>query len=123
MRGNASSSRRLPYLALILCAGLQQVSAAEAGEEWLYSFQPGDNLWDLTDRFLIDQSYWNKLVRLNHVKRPRQMPPGTQVRIPLQWLKVEPASVRVVDVRGEVLLVRPGEAGHSLDAQAQRRTR
>ena len=119
MRGNASSSRRLPILALILCAGLQQVFAAEAGEEWLYSFQPGDNLWDLTDRFLIDQSYWNKLVRLNHVKRPRQMPPGTQVRIPLQWLKVEPASVRVVDVRGEVLLVRPGEAGHSLDAQAQ----
>ncbi len=119
MNGNARSLKWLPCLALFLWVGMQQASAAEAGEEWLYSFQPGDNLWDLTDRFLIDQSYWNKLVRLNHVKRPRKMPPGTQVRIPLQWLKVEPATVRVIDVRGEVLLSRPGKGEQPLKAQAK----
>jgi hypothetical protein len=92
-------------LLLSLFFAVQGLHASDQVEEWLYRFQPGDNLWDLTDRFLIDQSYWDKLVRLNKVRHPRQMPPGTEVRIPLSWLKVEAARVRVVDIRGEVILV------------------
>ena len=97
----------------LLLSAQGKASAAET-DEWLYSFQPGDNLWNLTERFLIDQSYWSRLVRLNKVRHPRHMPPGTQVRIPLQWLKVEAAKVRVQDVRGEVLLKRGTRAPQAL---------
>ncbi len=99
----------------LLLSAQGKASAAET-DEWLYSFQPGDNLWNLTERFLIDQSYWSRLVRLNKVRHPRHMPPGTQVRIPLQWLKVEAAKVRVRDVRGEVLLNRGDRPARSLES-------
>ena len=113
------SQTLLMMLVLALLVAMQHLSAAEKGEEWLYSFQPGDNIWDLTERFLVDQSYWNKLVRLNNVRRPRQMPPGSQLRIPLRWLKVEPARVLVVNVRGSVVLQRPGEAEQHLKSQTR----
>lgn len=98
------SVRKHKYLigiVLLLIAALQTATADE-GEEWLYHFQPGDNLWDLTERFLIDQQYWQRLVRLNKVRHPRQMPPGTQVRIPLNWLKVQPTVAQVLRLRGRV---------------------
>lgn len=93
---------------LILLLWAQGAAFAEEREEWLYSFQKGDNLWNLTARFLIDQSYWVRLVRLNHIKRPREMPPGSQVRVPLAWLKVQPAAVQVVNLRGQVVYLVPG---------------
>ena len=104
----SSPSLRVGCLGLIggLLLSLQGKVRAGDTDEWLYSFQPGDNLWNITERFLIDQSYWSRLVRLNKVRHPRRMPPGTQVRIPLKWLKVKAARVRVQDVRGGVVLSR-----------------
>ncbi|WP_456407261.1 FecR domain-containing protein [Thiolapillus sp.] len=116
MPGKGSSrfhGGRIGFVLVLLFCG-QMAFAAETQEEWLYSFQPGDNLWNLTERFLIDQSYWTRLVKLNQVKRPRQMPPGSQVRVPLEWLKVEPAEVQVVNVRGAVALLRPEQAEQPL---------
>ena len=120
MACSSISSFRICCLVLIagLVAGVPVTGVAAETDEWLYSFQPGDNLWNLTERFLIDQSYWNRLVRLNKIDHPRQMPPGTQVRIPLQWLKVSPAKVRVLDVRGKVLLTRGEGVPQALESGA-----
>jgi hypothetical protein len=30
------------------------------------------------------------------------MPPGSRLRIPIAWLKIQPAAVQIVDARGEV---------------------
>ena len=120
MAWSSISSFYIGCLGLIvgLVASVPGDGFAAETDEWLYSFQPGDNLWNLTERFLIDQSYWNRLVRLNKVEHPRQMPPGTQVRIPLQWLKVSPAKVRVLDVRGKVLLTRGEGVPQALESGA-----
>lgn len=111
MRGSAGGFGLRHYLgiAVVMCIWTQGAFSADKQEEWLYSFQPGDNLWDLTERFLIDQSYWTRLVKLNRIKYPRHMPPGTQIRVPLDWLNVEPAVVQVVNIRGRVAHRIPGK--------------
>ncbi len=103
MFGSTGGLKSGRWVALALFFWVQGTVAAEKQEEWLYSFQPGDNLWNLTERFLIDLGYWSKLVKLNRIQHPRQMPPGTLVRIPLDWLKVEPAAIQVIDVRGQAV--------------------
>ncbi len=72
-------------------------------DELTYSMIQGDNLWNITERYL-DKGfhYWNSLIRLNKITNPKNMPPGTKVRIPLRWLKIDPATVKVRDVYGEV---------------------
>jgi len=103
MFGSTGGLKSGRWLALALLFWAQGAVAAEKQEEWLYSFQPGDNLWNLTECFLIDLGYWSKLVKLNRIQRPKQMPPGTQVRIPLDRLKVEPAAIQVIDVRSQAV--------------------
>ncbi len=88
----------------VLLAWQPALHAAEQ-QEWLYPMQPGDNLWNITERYLVDMDYWKRLVKLNGVKDPRKMPPGTTVKIPLEWLKLEKAAVRVVALRGKVTLL------------------
>lgn len=85
---------------LILWSG-----GVKAGEEdeWTYSMVRGDNLWNITARYLDGGfRYWNALIRLNKVSDAEHMPPGSKVRIPLRWLKIEPATVRVRDIHGKV---------------------
>ncbi len=74
------------------------------GEQWTYRTQPGDNLWDLSKAYLTSMRYWRRLQRLNGIDRPRQIPPGTLLRIPLEWLRIKPFSVTVLMVAGEVSL-------------------
>lgn len=68
--------------------------------EWIYTVRPGDNLWNISSTYLTDMRYWQKLQALNDVKNPNRMPPGLPLRIPVPWLKVQPASVRVLYVQG-----------------------
>lgn len=78
-------------------------SNAAEQEEWIYTLVPGDNPWNITERYL-DQGmrHWLPLVRHNEVEDPHHMPPGSKLRIPMKWLKVDPATVQVRDVHGGV---------------------
>ncbi len=95
-------------LALLLVA-LGAAPSASA-EEWIYTARPGDNLWDLSATYLKDVSDYRRLQRHNHIKAPKRIPPGTQLRIPIAWLKHAPASVQVVHVRGHAEFVRGSDA-------------
>jgi len=76
---------------------------ANAEEDLTYSMSPGDNLWNITERYLVNGfSHWNSLIRHNNVTDPTNMPPGTKIQIPLSWLKIDPASVQVFDIHGHV---------------------
>lgn len=76
--------------------------ALTQAQDWIYTVRPGDNLWDLTNEHLTHMKYWRRLQALNKVCDPEHMPPGRWLRIPIAWLKIQPAAVQVVDVRGEV---------------------
>jgi hypothetical protein len=93
------------YFLLILVLPFLWVSGSNAAEqdEWTYTMIRGDNLWNITERYFDEGfRYWDSLIRLNKVTDPKHMLPGTKVRIPLRWLKSEPAVVEVRDTHGAV---------------------
>ena len=71
-------------------------------EDFLYVVQPGDNPWNLTDRYLKGIAYWPKLQSFNHIVDPNHLKPGTVLRIPFEWLQLSAAEVRLVALHGDV---------------------
>ncbi len=94
-----TNALRLFCLPLLLC--LSSITTTTAAE-WVYTVQAGDNLWDLSKEHMENIGNWHKLQQLNNIADPRRVPPGTQIRFPLAWLKVKPAPVRVLELTGEV---------------------
>jgi len=90
----------LPSFFLIL-ACLIQPSTATA-EDWIYTVEPGDNLWDLSERYLTSMRYLSELQSLNKVVDPRNLPPGSKLKFPLTWLKISSATAKIISVKGKV---------------------
>ncbi|UHQ22052.1 FecR domain-containing protein [Lysobacter sp. 5GHs7-4] len=78
------------------------LSATASAQEWTYRVRPGDNLWELSARHLRADVDWRRLQRLNQVADPHRLPPGTLLRFPVSWLRIEPAKARLVALRGAV---------------------
>jgi hypothetical protein len=64
--------------------------------------RPGDNLWELSARYLRADVGWQRLQLHNDVGNPRRLVPGSELRFPVSWLRVEPAKAQVVAVHGDV---------------------
>lgn len=71
-------------------------------EDWSYKVRPGDNIWNISERFLTSVLYWKKLQAKNHITDPRHIPPGTIVKIPIKWLNKSPMVARVRSAVGVV---------------------
>ncbi len=92
--------------------------AAPAGE-WIYQVKPGDNLWDLAQKYLVSMRYWRPLQRLNGIGDPLHMRPGLRLRVPESWSRIRTVGARIVALEGEPLIdprgvtperkARPGE--------------
>lgn len=76
------------------------ISAADL--EVIYTTRPGDTLIGLEKQFLAAPHGWQGLQALNNVDRPRRIPVGSSIRIPEDWLRVEPRTARVIALRGSV---------------------
>ncbi|MFC1747585.1 FecR domain-containing protein [Pseudomonadota bacterium] len=110
-------SRVLGAFALLL--GLVGGPQYAAAEDWVYTVRPGDSLWQISNDYLISPEYWPKVRKLNNIEKTRQLPPGTRLTIPTEWLKQQPVSADVVRFRGNVELIRQGKvsaltSNHSL---------
>lgn len=90
---------RLAWLLPLLLAVLG--STAASAQEWHYRVRPGDTIWDLTRAYLRQDIRWQRLQAHNDVDDPWQMTPGTQLRIPVAWLRVQPAKATVIALHGE----------------------
>jgi hypothetical protein len=86
----------LALTAALLCAG----PLARAQGDRVHTVQPGDNLYDLAQRYLDDPKQWNQLQRLNRIAHPRRLLPGSQLVIPAALARPEPASAEVLHVAG-----------------------
>ena len=62
--------------------------------------KPGDTIWDLTEKYLIDMRYWRRLQELNNVVDPYRMPTGRLLRIPSAWLRMDPVGAVVLKTQG-----------------------
>ncbi|MFW2439658.1 MAG: FecR domain-containing protein [Arenicellales bacterium] len=106
-------------LPLLLTSPVSSI-ADESEQGWIYVARPGDNLWDITTRYLTGIKYWRPLQRLNNITRPRHIPPGTHIHIPVKWSKVKLAGVEIKAVHGPVKLKKAGTGTESPAAVGQR---
>lgn len=96
-------AKLVPVVLLVLSASALTPATAASGD-WRYSVRPGDNLWNLSQRYLTSVGYFRRLQKLNGITDPVHIPPGTVIRIPMRWLRVAPATATVVKVHGDARL-------------------
>lgn len=102
-RGRWSTAAPVPAVVLWLAI----LSSSAHAADWFYTVRPGDNLWNLADRFLTSQGLWSALGRHNGLEDPDRLSPGSLLRIPVAWLRVRPAAAELVAANGAVELHRP----------------
>ena len=90
---------RLRHLGL--AATIWTATVVQASDYWEYIVQPGDNLWSLSEEYLTDMRYWRELQQLNQVREPRRLPPGMHLKMPVEWLRIDPSGSKVLEFRGD----------------------
>ena len=77
-------------------------AVAFANESRLYTYTTaqGDNLISVAKKHLIDRGDWQSLQKINAIKNPNAMLVGSRIKIPVEAMRMEPASVKVVSVQG-----------------------
>ena len=80
-----------------------------------YRVQPGDTLVDIARRWTESPERWRDLQRLNRVSRPTRLAPGSELRIRVEWVRGEPATLVVREAGGQVSIdgvaATPGAVG------------
>lgn len=76
--------------------------------DWIYTVHEGDNLWNLTVDYLIDISYVKKIQKINNIADPWHILPGTQIRIPAEWIRQFPSLIRVQHIQGTAKVLQQG---------------
>lgn len=79
------------------------VSWSAQAQEWVYRVRPGDTLWDVAGAYLKPSIPWQRLQEHNRIANPYQLPPGSTLRIPLQWLDRQPANAKVIALQGNAV--------------------
>ena len=85
-----------------------------ASFEWHYTVRPKDNVWTLGDQFLDASHSWNDIVRHNNIKQANTIATGTILKIPVSWLKHQPAPALAASVSGNTMLRRHLESQYSM---------
>ena len=126
MRYAKSLFGMLPLIALWIVQPVvaNPVDSALDAPEWRYTLRPSDTLIGVSDQYLAAPSRWQQLQKHNRIADPRRLVPGSALRIPLAWLRHEPAPATVMSVTGQVRVSQVGaeerllKAGEALDSGA-----
>ncbi len=88
--------------ALILMLNMLVAQQTVAEQAWLYSVRPGDNIWNLCQKYTTKSDCWLKLGEYNGMQLPDDLPPGIIIRFPIGWLKSIPEPVTLSFFSGDV---------------------
>ncbi|MDH5823360.1 FecR domain-containing protein [Luteimonas sp. RD2P54] len=92
------TQRRRWVLLLLVVTAL--ASAGASAQDWRYRVRPGDTIWDISRAYLRQDVPWQRVQAYNDVADPWQLAPGTGLRIPVAWLRVQPAKATVIALHG-----------------------
>ena len=88
---------------VLLLSALATLTAFSAhADDWLYLTVPGDTLSGIGQTYLRNPKDWPKVQSANGVAIPKHLPANSRLKIPVELLKVTPAPVQVVAVKGNV---------------------
>ncbi|MEJ2611714.1 MAG: FecR domain-containing protein [Candidatus Thiodiazotropha sp.] len=88
--------------ALILVLFSLQLPAAD----WVYTVVEGDNLWNFSKKYLDSVARFDQLRKLNNIKKPKRLKPGSWLRVPMKWIRSSGVPVYVQSVKGKIELIR-----------------
>lgn len=94
-------SQLLCYLFLALF-----FSVNSYGQDWEYEVKKGDNLWDIADEYMIDVLFYKRLQKLNNIKNPYLLQPGSTITAPVEWLGSLPGKANVIAKVGYVVIIK-----------------
>jgi len=103
-------------MAIARCAaggGAGKCRSGVGGREYTrgrYTVRPDDSLIGVAARYLAKLGDWSRVQRHNRIANPHRLTPGSALRIPLAWLRHEPAPATVVAVTGLVWVSLPDAA-------------
>lgn len=92
---------RVGQQAVALCV-LILAAVPVLGQDWVYTTRPGDSLWRISQEHLIGVDYWRRLQEHNGIADSNFIRPGSRIRVPIAWLKQQPAPALLTQMRGSV---------------------
>lgn len=104
-------SRLASYLSLSLAILVTSISFSSQSfaQEWIYTTVAGDNLWNLSEQHLDKVTRFKQLQKLNNIENPRQMQPGTRLRVPLKWIRSNPVPAEISEIQGSAELLQAAD--------------
>ncbi|MEO1081179.1 MAG: FecR domain-containing protein [Pseudomonadota bacterium] len=76
-------------------------------EDWVYTFLDGDNLWAFSEKYLDRPTRAEQLQQLNNIPDALRIPPGTMIRVPMDWVPDDtPVPAWIEDVFGSASVYR-----------------
>lgn len=93
------------FISLFLMMNYTVAQTTVEGDDLIYVVQPGDTLYNISEKFLNDPKYWPNLANDARVQIPQHMQPGQTIRLPLELLRHELKDIRVAFGRGEAFVV------------------
>lgn len=99
-------NRFLKLNVILLTFLLLTLSGQAMSDDWVYSVKKGDTLWSLASGYLIDASYLKKIQRLNNISDPLDLPVGSKIKIPTEWLKPISVPVYADAIEGIIELIK-----------------
>lgn len=96
------------FISLFLIMNYTVAQTTVEGDDLIYVVQPGDTLYNISEKFLNDPKYWPNLANNARVQIPQHMQPGQTIRLPLELLRHELKDIRVAFGRGEAFVVEDG---------------
>ncbi|MGD0961717.1 MAG: FecR domain-containing protein [Methylomonas sp.] len=101
------------FVIILLCSVIFSLQCRNVlAEDWRYRVQEGDNLWSLTEKYLLNMSYVGRLGELNKIADPLHIPPGTVLRIPVAWINRYAIPTAVKNIHGQAELTK-SESGET----------
>lgn len=104
----------LGLISLFLLINYTVAQTTIEGDDLIYVVQPGDTLYNISEKFLEDPKYWPNLANDARVQIPQHMQPGQTIRLPLELLRHELKDIRVAFGRGEAFVVQPNGVSRPL---------
>ncbi|MCB6183453.1 FecR domain-containing protein [Leeia sp. TBRC 13508] len=91
------------WMWMVPLIALQAVAApapvAKSLPVYTYQIQQKDTVYDLSHQLLENPNQWGQVVAFNHIRDPKRLTPGSELKIPIAWLKGTPVKATVVNGR------------------------